>query len=186
MRRRITVAVLALACMAAGAPMVASGQSTEAKYRALRAEVVKKHGERAPGRNIVRDGVRTKRGSRPARLTEIKQSIEVLRRMLEPPPAPPASSSSNIQQSTSSGLQSGASSSASGLPACADESHGNYSTGPENTNPSSGATGRWQTLRSHYSSGGVCAGLTLSPAGQDACAQRIYKAQGASAWVNCG
>jgi hypothetical protein len=116
MRRRITVAVLAFACMAAGAPL-ASGQSPEAKYRALRAEVVKKHGKRAPGRNIVRDGVRTKRGSRPARRADVATSIEVLRRMLVPAPPPAAGPTM-----ASSGLQSQASGSAtspsSGLAAC--------------------------------------------------------------------
>lgn len=72
------------------------------------------------------------------------------------------------------------------LPACADESHGNYSTGPENTNPKSGATGRWQEVPMHRQRGGLCYGLGLDPRGQDACAVRIFRAQGSGAWTACG
>lgn len=72
------------------------------------------------------------------------------------------------------------------LPACADESAGDYSTGPENTNPSTGATGRWQEVPMHRQKGGLCYGLDLSPRGQDACAVRIFRAQGSGAWTGCG
>jgi hypothetical protein len=72
---------------------------------------------------------------------------------------------------------------AGGVPACASESGTNYSTGAANTNPSSGATGRYQIIPSTASA----YGCDLStPAGQDACAVRIYHGQGAGAWVGCG
>jgi muramidase (phage lysozyme) len=69
------------------------------------------------------------------------------------------------------------------VPACASESGTNYSTGASNTNPSSGATGRYQILPSTAAAYGCS--LT-TPAGQDACAQTIYQHQGAGAWVGCG
>ena len=72
---------------------------------------------------------------------------------------------------------------ASGVPACASESGTNYSTGSANTNPSSGATGRYQIIPSTA----AAYGCDLStPGGQDACAGRIYRGQGAGAWVGCG
>jgi hypothetical protein len=69
------------------------------------------------------------------------------------------------------------------LPACASESGTNYSTGSENTNASSGATGRYQITPS-TAAGYGCSLAT--PAGQDACAQTIYEHQGAGAWTGCG
>jgi hypothetical protein len=72
---------------------------------------------------------------------------------------------------------------AAGVPACASESGTDYSTGPDNTNASSGATGRYQIIPSTAAAYGCD---LSSPAGQDACAQRIYRGQGASAWVGCG
>jgi hypothetical protein len=70
-----------------------------------------------------------------------------------------------------------------GLPACASESGTNYSTGADNTNSSSGATGRYQILPSTAAAYGCSLG---TPAGQDACAETIYQHQGAGAWVGCG
>lgn len=75
------------------------------------------------------------------------------------------------------------SSGASGVPACASESGTNYSTGPDNTNASS-ATGRYQIIASTHAS--ICPDLGWSPGEQDQCAARIYRQQGAGAWVGCG
>jgi hypothetical protein len=69
------------------------------------------------------------------------------------------------------------------LPACASESGTNYSTGSDNTNASSGATGRYQITPSTAANYGCDLGTS---AGQDACAQTIYEHQGAGAWVGCG
>jgi hypothetical protein len=158
-----------------------------AQYYAVR----HKFGRRAPGRNIRRLGVRYRYHSgahkiRPSHCGEIAQSLRQLRalRARVPWPGPPLlTRTMGAPQAPSGVVSSGV---AANLPACADESHGNYSTGPANTNPSSGATGRWQTLRSHYSPGGVCQGLDVNvPGDQDACAARIYKEQGAGAWVGC-
>jgi hypothetical protein len=69
------------------------------------------------------------------------------------------------------------------VPACASESGTDYSTGSDNTNASSGATGRYQITPSTAAGYGCD---LATPAGQDACAQTIYEHQGASAWVGCG
>lgn len=145
--------------------------------------------EGAQGRNIRAQGMRYRAHGgyrvRDARCGELRKSLAQLRALRSPTPPPGAP----LLTRTTGGGQPPAGVASAGvaanLPGCADESHGNYSTGPENTNPSSGATGRWQTLRSHYAAGGVCAGLDLSPAGQDTCAARIYAEQGAGAWVGC-
>ena len=97
-------------------------------------------------------------------------SLAVLNRMLAP--APTVTSTSTFSTAG-----------ASGVPACASESGTDYSTGPSNTNGSSGATGRYQILPSTA----AAYGCDLSTAGgQDACAATIYEHQGASAWVGCG
>jgi hypothetical protein len=114
--------------------------------------------------------------------------LYTLRRMKSPPvvvapvaePAPQAAPVTAVPSS-----QQSSTGSSSALPACASESGTNYSTGPNNTNPS-GATGRYQEMPVHRQAGGLCYGIDLSPGGQDRCAELIYEAQGAGAWVGCG
>jgi hypothetical protein len=172
--------------LAAGAPGVASAASpaganapsgpTRAHVRAYEhayKAVAAKFGRRTPGRNIITDGVS---GGGTASDAQVVASLAVLERMLGPAP----SSSSTATSYSSAG---GSAAGAAGVPACASESGTNYSTGPSNTNPSSGATGRYQILPSTA----AAYGCSLStPAGQDACAQTIYAHQGAGAWVGCG
>jgi len=150
-------------------PTAAHVRSYEHAYKAVAA----KFGRRAPGRNIVEDGVASGGAATDA---QVVASLSVLERMLGPAPS---SSSATTSYSSAGGSAAGA----AGVPACASESGTNYSTGPSNTNPSSGATGRYQILPSTA----AAYGCDLStPAGQDACAQTIYAHQGAGAWVGCG
>lgn len=191
MRRRITVAVLALcAVMAAGAPVL-HAKTLEAKYRSLRAEVVQKHGERAPGRNIVRDGVRTKHGAREARRAEIAESIDTLKRMLAPPPvvvAPTSTSApttSELQSGASAGVSSsttpastgGGSSNAMVDPSC--ESGGN----PQVVDPSGTYWGKYQFDRGTWAANGGNPSTygSASEAEQDQVASRVTY----DAWPNC-
>jgi Transglycosylase-like domain len=155
-------AVLTPAIATAQAPTHAHSRAYEHAYH----QVAQKIGARVPGRNIIQDG--TAHG--PATDSETVTSLDVLQRML----APAVSSTSS-----STGSVAGA----AGVPACASESGDDYSTGPDNTNPSSGATGRYQILPS--TAAGYGCDLS-TPAGQDACAQVIYANQGAGAWVGCG
>jgi hypothetical protein len=163
---------LALAAVAPGIasakpPTTAHARAYERAYQ----QVAHHLGARVPGRNIIRNGVGHGRRATDA---ESVRSLHVLRRML--PPGSPSTTTA-----TSSGAA--ASSSGTAVPACASESGTDYSTGASNTNASSGATGRYQITPSTA----AAYGCDLStPAGQDACAQIIYRHQGAGAWVGCG
>ena len=176
MKRFLLPAGATLVATAAFAPGLASAHPTTRAharaYEHVYREVVHAQGHRAPGRNIVQDG--TTRGGRPSD-AETVTSLSVLQRMLQPAPA----AADVVSSDTASGDTAGA----AGVPACASESGDDYSTGSENTNASSGATGRYQILPS--TAAGYGCDLT-TPAGQDACAQTIYEHQGAGAWVGCG
>jgi hypothetical protein len=170
------------AALVALAPGVATAQPLSAAhahaYESAYREVAHEFGPRAPGRNIVKDGVAP---HRPATDAETLSSLAVLERMLAPAPAAaPAQSPAGAQVSTPAAAAGGGS---GGLPACASESGSNYSTGSANTNASSGATGRYQITPSTAANYGCSLATT---AGQDACAQTIYSHQGASAWTGCG
>ena len=164
----VAAAAVAPGVAAAAAPTRAHRQAYEHAYH----EVAHQLGARVPGRNIVEDG--TSHGA--ATDAETVSSLAVLHRMLAPAPSVSAVSSTSSSSAVSSA-------GAAGVPACASESGDNYSTGADNTNASSGATGRYQILPSTAAAYGC--NLT-TPAGQDACAQVIYEHQGAGAWVGCG
>src|SRR5437868_10180914 len=137
-------------------PATASAGKLQTRYSALYHAAADKLGKDAVGRNIRRNGVRTDHGSRPARAADYRRTIATLDRWLHPAPAPAAPVLASAAAAPQSAPHAAPGGGSGGLPACADESAGNYSTGPANTNPTSGATGRWQTLRSHYSKGGIC------------------------------
>jgi hypothetical protein len=143
----------------------------------LRAEVVHSLGSRAPGRDIVRDGVLGRHGhTHAATHAELVHYQDALARMLAP--AATASSSTTAAVSSTSAAGSG------DLPACTwePESGGDWSA----VNPSSGAGGRYQIMPSTWAAyGGTGAPQDASPAEQTAIAQKIMASVGPSAWVNC-
>jgi hypothetical protein len=175
MKRYLIPAGAAVLAAAAGAPAIAAAQPTTPAhahaYEHAYHQVAHQLGARVPGRNIVSDGLAN--GQRPSDAQTV-DSLGVLERMI----APGSSTSTGSFASYSSDPAG-----ASGVPACASESGDDYSTGPANTNPSSGATGRYQILPSTAAAYGCNLG---TPSGQDACAQVIYDHQGAGAWVGCG
>lgn len=190
MLRRITVALIAVAVCAAGAPSAEAGK-LRSQYRGLYEKVADTHGKRAPGRNIVEDGVRTRHGARNAKRSELKQSIGVFQLKLAPPP--PAGPSSSTRSAPKSGSQSWASpstassSSTAGGGSCGAipgyivqrESGGN----PNARNPS-GAFGCYQLMPEHFGSGGKCADLGTDQGGQDECATRLWDGgRGSSNWA---
>jgi hypothetical protein len=59
------------------------------------------------------------------------------------------------------------------------ESGGDYNA----YNSSSGARGKYQVIPSTHAA--HCSDLGWSPGEQEECAARVFKAQGAGAWVNC-
>lgn len=184
MKRLIVPTGIALAAAAPGVAAAASpaaAHTASAKrpsaahvraYERAYQKAVKEFGRRAPGRNIVKDGIAS--GGAPSD-AQVVASLAVLERMVAPAPTVSATTTSSTTPVSSAG--------AAGVPACASESGTNYSTGPSNTNPSSGATGRYQILPSTAAAYGCS---LATPAGQDACAQTIYDHQGAGAWVGCG
>ncbi|HTX13269.1 MAG TPA: hypothetical protein VME22_31925 [Solirubrobacteraceae bacterium] len=168
MKRLIVPTSAALAAALPGAaaaspPTPAHAHAYERAYR----QVVRLFGRRAPGRNIVKDGIAPRRGATDA---QTLASLAVLERMVTP-----AHASTAASHPADTGIGT--------LPACASESGTNYSTGSDNTNSSSGATGRYQITPSTAANYGCNLGTS---AGQDACAQTIYEHQGAGAWVGCG
>ena len=178
MKRILYPASLAVLTTAAAVPAVAAAQPTTPAhahaYERAYHKVAHELGARVPGRNIVHDGLPG--GQRPSDAQTV-HSLSVLQRML----APNVGTTSAAADTSS--LATGDTAGASGVPACASESGTNYSTGPSNTNASSGATGRYQILPSTAAAYGC---NLATPAGQDACAQVIYEHQGAGAWVGCG
>jgi hypothetical protein len=170
MKRVLYPASIAVLTTVAAVPAAAAAKpTTPAHARAYEHayhRVAHQLGVRIPGRNIVRDGMPN--GHRPSDAKTVS-SLGVLERILAPAPASVSAT--------------GDAAGAAGVPACASESGTDYSTGPDNTNSSSGATGRYQILPSTAAAYGC--DLTTA-AGQDACAQVIYEHQGASAWVGCG
>lgn len=185
MMRRITVATIALAVLAVGAPAAEAGK-LRSQYRGLYEKVADTHGKRAPGRNIVEDGVRTKRGTRQATRADLKESIGVFQYRLAPPS--PATSSTSTA-APSSGLKSAASwtgSSSGGR--CGNAIPGyiiqRESGGNPNARNPSGAFGCYQLMPMHFQSGGKCADLSTSQSGQDQCASRLWNGgRGSSNWA---
>jgi hypothetical protein len=137
---------------------------------------------RKPGLDICRYGM--KHGKKPSRLQKVRY-LHTLQRLKNPPTSPAVTASVAVANSQPAVSPQSAGAASGVLPACASESGTNYSTGPDNTNPS-GATGRYQEMPEHRQPGGVCYGIDLSPTGQDKCAVLIYRSQGAGAWVGCG
>ena len=164
-RFMLPASAAALATLAPGMAAATPPSPTHARaYQRVYRQVARHLGDRAPGRNIIRDGVAAHRAATDA---ETVSSLGVLERMLAPDQSPAGQAPATPAPASGAG--------ASGLPACASESGSNYSTGSGNTNASSGATGRYQITPSTAASYGC---NLATAAGQDACAQTIYSASG--------
>jgi hypothetical protein len=85
MRTRILAAVMAAALALALATPALAGLNQKANT--LRAQVVKRFGAKTAGRDIIRLGVMTKHGVRPAPRAVKLSYVAVLDRALHPPPA---------------------------------------------------------------------------------------------------
>jgi hypothetical protein len=82
MRKFSLLLLLAALCV----PATAEAKSLQQTYTDLRVAVVKKHGKRAPGRNIRKHGLRTPSGRViPAQPRHFAKSIRQLRAILHPP-----------------------------------------------------------------------------------------------------
>lgn len=176
----IVVALAVAAILPAGAQAdtgskskgtVCKSQAIKAHYSGNYQRVAKKYGTRKPGRNIRKFGLTEKR---KAKCKHLRRSNRTFKRWLAPPVAPVRSgdtSSANAQPAYAGGSYA----IPSYIVMC--ESGGDYGA----SNPS-GAYGAYQIMP------GTAAGYGCdlsTPAGQDACAARIYASEGASPW-DCG
>jgi hypothetical protein len=149
-----------------------------------RMAVVRLHGERAPGRNICRQGVRSRRGAvHAATVGEKVRYIRQLRRLVAPPPAPylvrtavppPQPPAGTLSPGVAS---SGGSSNPMVNPAC--ESGGN----PQVVDPSGTYWGKYQFDAQTWAAHGGDPGAygSASEAEQDRVAARVTY----DAWPNC-
>ena len=178
-----TTAVVVALPAAAQADRSDCSRKLERTYTAKWHKVRHVHGQRAPGRNIRRDGVRFRGVTFDATCGELRRSRRQLQRLLRrpaypglrteavPPPQPPG----GVQTATVDGIYGqGGWAIPEDIVMC--ESGGNYGA----VNPSSGAYGAYQILPSTS----AALGCNMStPAGQDECAAKVWATQGRGAWV---
>lgn len=171
----VSIAVGATAGTAAASPPRKQERKT---YLGVRHALIVKHGKRAPGRQILKYGVK-KPGhhSRPATAAEVAQTIRNMRALLTPylAPAPPPIPVAGVL--TPRAPAGGALAS---IRAC--ESGGNYSTDTGN-----GFYGAYQFTQDTWESvGGSGNPAAASPAEQDARAAKLLATAGAGQWPVCG
>lgn len=183
--RKIILAVLVTLFWVQAAQVEASRTTLCSKAYSARMAVVKKHGKRAPGRNICRYGVPSRFNAKWSKKATTAQKAAYLRNLnaiLHPPvymtavgrPAqPPAGTLSPRGE----------------LPYCTwgPESGGDYH-GPNN--PSTGASGKYQIIPSTWRQYGgtkyAAQARDATPAQQDEIAAKIASQGGVSNnWVNC-
>lgn len=170
----------------AAAPASAAPKLCDTAYNQRQA-VVKKHGKRAPGRNICRFGVQSKfnsKWSKPATTRQKASYVRALRALNAPAPfllartavapgQPPAGTLSASVRAPAGGIL-------ARIRAC--ESGGNYAT-----NTGNGFYGAYQFDQQTWNSvGGSGSPANASPAEQDARAAKLYAQRGASPWPVCG
>lgn len=194
MRRIVAVMMAALVMLPLSASASAAEFSkTEHKYLKAYDRVAHKHGERAPGRNIVRQGVRYRWASkdghrkawkvREARFRDVKQSLLRLRALLRPVPpnltlragAPrlPPGYIATAVVAPGAALQK--------IAAC--ESGGD----PTAISPDGAYRGKYQFTRSTWASVGGTGDPAAAPEGeQDARAATLLNRSGPGQWPVCG
>lgn len=171
--------IAALSIMAV--PAAAKDQPTTcAKAYTERQAVIKKHGKRAPGRNICRFGVRSKfnpRWSKPATFKQKVAYLNALRALNVSLPYTYAGAP-RVEPAGTGSLRAGGPFAA--IRSC--ESGGNYST-----NTGNGFYGAYQfDLQTWQSVGGTGLPSDASPSEQDRRAAILYAQRGSSPWPVCG
>lgn len=194
MRRIVVVALAATLVLLGSAPAPAAEFSkTERKYLKAYERVADKHGERAPGRNIVKWGVRYRWASkdgerkvwkaREARFEDVKHSLFRLRALLRPAPPnlvlqvgaphPPPGYVATGSLAPSATLQS--------IAAC--ESGGD----PTAVSPDGRYRGKYQFTYSTWGAMGGSGDPAAAPESeQDMRAARLLAEQGTGPWPTCG
>jgi hypothetical protein len=184
MRKVILAILIALITGALVAPAGAAHKGLCERAYQARIAVVKKHGKRAPGRNICRFGVQSKFNKNWTKAPTSAQKAVYLRHLKDILHPPIYMSAVGAPANPPAGTLSPRGS----LPACtwAPESGGNYH-GPNN--PKTGASGKYQIIPSTWASYGgtkyASQARDATPAQQDEIAAKIASQGGLSNWVNC-
>lgn len=175
--------LISAACLVAllgpGVAFAHDSGSIKHKNKYLRSKVIAIHGKRAPGRNIVEDGLR--KGKRPS-YRQIRRYFNTMRAMIAPRPAVAMLTASSPRQAPAgtATLRAPAGGTLASIKAC--ESGGGYSTDTGN-----GFYGAYQFTQSTWQSvGGSGNPAAASPAEQDRRAAILYSQQGSSPWPVCG
>ena len=184
--RAITAASVATLLLAGAiAPVTASAHRDGLRhnYKHLYYAVKHQFGPRAPGRQIVSHGIKTKTGVRAATKHEIAKSIRQLRRLLTPPPqptlirtaVPPTQAPAQVRTASVA-----AGGTLSSIAAC--ESGGN----PSAIDASGTYRGKYQFDYGTWASvGGSGDPAAASEAEQDRRAAMLYAQRGGSPWPIC-
>ena len=152
-------------------------------YRKLYGKV-KRIDDDAPGRNIVKHGVRRDGDVRPARRSEVARSVRTLKKILAAETGASASSSPTGASAAASGKAGGSGGASPALEAIAAcESQGDAGA----VGGGGQYRGKYQFDRGTWASvGGSGDPASASEAEQDSRAAQLYAQQGASAWPSCG
>lgn len=192
-RSIVTIAAVGVAAMlapdTAGANMADCSRKLERKANKHRNQVIKIHGKRSPGRDIIRHGVlfHYKRHSKGIvfRTTqgECHRYNRQLKKLIRAAPYPTLDRESVPPRQPPAGTQTAGWSAGATLDAIRQcESGGNYST-----NTGNGFYGAYQfTLSTWASVGGSGNPAAASPAEQDMRAAMLYAREGPGPWPVCG
>lgn len=185
MKRILLLAVMFMAV--AFVPQAKAQSRGDMTWNANRArsKVVKRHGAKAAGRDIVKFGVRFvaadhTRQVRRAKPSELRRYTAQLRQLVRPPPLPHLTRTAVPPSRSPAGTLTP--SVKANLPYCTwgPESGGDY-------HASNGTHfGKYQfDLQTWQSVGGTGNPLNASPAEQDYRAAKLYAQRGGAPWVNC-
>jgi hypothetical protein len=180
MRRLIVAAALVMSIT--GFAATADG-GVKLQYQRAYSAVKHKHGKRAPGRNILRDGIRGQHGIRAATQKELRRSTVQLKQILHPvrvvrylAPAAPAQPPAQVQT-----MRAPAGGTLDAIAQC--ESGGN----PHAVGGGGAYRGKYQFDYGTWQSVGGSGDPAAAPeAEQDRRAAMLYAQSGSNPWPVCG
>lgn len=155
----------------------------ERTYTRAYRRVARRHGPRAPGRNIRRDGVRFHGHTFDPVCSELRRARSQLERLLSPPTYPTLTRTAIAPRRPPAGVKTSSVTAGPTLQAIAAcESGGNYTT-----NTGNGYYGAFQfDLQTWQSVGGYGLPSNASVAEQNLRAAILYAQRGAAPWPICG
>lgn len=183
MLRAVPAALLVALFVAITATPALAAPTTCEKAHGVREAVIEKHGKRAPGRNICRFGVKTKKGVKDATFAQKKQYLFALRRLNHPAPAYLVRTAVAPSQAPAGTASPGVAAGGvlSRIASC--ESGGN----PRAVSPDGQYRGKYQFLPSTWASvGGSGDPAAASEAEQDMRAAKLLATGGPGHWPVCG